>query len=112
MNRRELSSHLFTPFRAGTRTLASQLNAPTAPPPPAPPQVATIMARYCLPYEGTPCSVCSDRCPIAGAIIRDEDNLPRVDPAVCTGCGLCSDACPPPVRALRFDPKRDPRLDA
>jgi ferredoxin-type protein NapG len=71
------------------------------------PQVAVIAARSCLPYQGTPCTMCSDQCPVPGAIVF-EDDLPMVVPETCTGCRICWDVCPAPVNAILMIPRRTP----
>ncbi|NLG85832.1 MAG: RnfABCDGE type electron transport complex subunit B, partial [Firmicutes bacterium] len=42
---------------------------------------------------------CARACPF-GAITMGEDNLPVIDPDVCTGCGVCVQTCPQSVLAL------------
>jgi hypothetical protein len=59
--------------------------AKTKPPGPNPHlEVAVIAARSCLPYQGTACTMCSDQCPVPGAIAFEE-NLPVIVPEICTG---------------------------
>jgi len=42
-----------------------------------------------------PCNPCETACPRGAITIGSPiTNLPRVDPAACTGCGLCLTACP------------------
>lgn len=65
----------------------------------APPRVAVIQGRACLVQKSLMCSVCAERCPVPGAILR-ERGLPRVVPDVCTGCGVCHDVCPAPRNAV------------
>ncbi len=62
-------------------------------------RVAVIQGRYCLAYQKSFCSVCSERCPEPGAIIT-ERGIPRVDADACTGCGICLDVCPAPKNAI------------
>lgn len=59
----------------------------------------------CLVYRGTTCSVCRERCPIAGCITLVEQR-PVIASALCDGCGLCVSGCPAPVLAIRFVPGR------
>jgi len=77
---------------------------PVKPPPaeakPAPgEELALILDRFCLAYQGSFCSVCSERCPEPGAIVV-EQGKPRVDPERCTGCRICHEVCPAPKNAV------------
>jgi Na+-translocating ferredoxin:NAD+ oxidoreductase RNF subunit RnfB len=82
--------------------------AKTKPPGPNPHlEVAVIAARSCLPYQGTACTMCSDQCPVPGAIAFEE-NLPVIVPEICTGCRICHDVCPAPVNAILMIPRRTP----
>lgn len=62
-------------------------------------RVAVIQGRYCLAYQKSFCSVCSERCPELGAIIT-EKGIPRIEADACTGCGICHDVCPAPKNAI------------
>ncbi|HRX16314.1 MAG TPA: RnfABCDGE type electron transport complex subunit B [Spirochaetota bacterium] len=42
---------------------------------------------------------CADVCPF-NAITMGEDNLPSIDPDLCTGCGKCVEACPRGIISL------------
>ena len=42
---------------------------------------------------------CEKACPF-DAITMGEDNLPKVDKALCTGCGICVEACPKDILEL------------
>jgi Na+-translocating ferredoxin:NAD+ oxidoreductase RNF subunit RnfB len=101
LSRREWLASLF----------GSRAQPPPAVPPPAepvsaqPPQVAVIMGRFCLAYQGESCSVCLEQCPIPGAIVT-ERGLPSVDPNLCDGCGICIGACPAPQPAILKVTKR------
>lgn len=66
--------------------------------------LAIIAGRDCLAYQGTFCTACHERCPVAGAIAV-ERGLPRVVPETCTGCGVCHEACPAPENAIRVVPR-------
>jgi Pyruvate/2-oxoacid:ferredoxin oxidoreductase delta subunit len=84
---------------------------PTTTPPAAPvvvappePTFAVIAGRHCLAYQHSFCSVCRERCPIAGAVII-ERGIPRIDPSLCTGCRICHEVCPAPVNAIRLIPR-------
>jgi Pyruvate/2-oxoacid:ferredoxin oxidoreductase delta subunit len=99
MSRRELFSCLFRVGRNGS-SLEQRSNAVESAP-----KTAIVQGRFCLAYRNSFCSVCSERCPVPGAIIK-ERGLPRVDPALCTGCGICHDLCPAPRNAILMIPKR------
>ena len=71
------------------------------------PPLALILDRFCLAYQGSFCSVCSERCPAEGAITV-EQGKPRVNPDSCTGCKICHDVCPAPKNAV-FLVARKPR---
>lgn len=71
------------------------------------PTLALILDRFCLAYQGSFCSVCSERCPTDGAI-RVEQGRPRVNPDLCTGCKICHEICPAPKNAI-FLVSRKPR---
>lgn len=66
-----------------------------------PPPLALILDRFCLAWQGSFCSVCSERCPEPGAILT-ENGKPRVNPDRCTGCHICHDVCPAPKNAVFF----------
>jgi ferredoxin len=71
------------------------------------PPLALILDRFCLAWQGSFCSVCSERCPAGGAITV-EQGKPRVNPDFCTGCRICHDVCPAPKNAV-FLVARKPR---
>jgi ferredoxin len=71
------------------------------------PQLALILDRFCLAWQGSFCSVCSERCPEPGAILT-ENGKPRVNPDLCTGCKICHEVCPAPKNAV-FLVSRKPR---
>lgn len=62
-------------------------------------ELALILDRFCLAYQGSFCSVCSERCPELGAIVVTMGK-PRVEPDKCTGCRVCHDVCPAPKNAV------------
>lgn len=64
---------------------------------------AQVTAHLCLAHHGTTCSVCSERCPVAGAIVVEEGK-PRVQEDACTGCGVCRYVCPAPENAILLMP--------
>jgi Na+-translocating ferredoxin:NAD+ oxidoreductase RNF subunit RnfB len=63
------------------------------------PQVAVIQGRFCLAYQRSFCTTCSERCPETGAIVV-EKGIPRVVAEACTGCGICHSVCPAPRNAI------------
>ncbi len=71
------------------------------------PQLALILDRFCLAWQGSFCSVCSERCPEPGAILT-ENGKPRINPDLCTGCKICHEVCPAPKNAV-FLVSRKPR---
>ena len=64
---------------------------------------ASIRTPNCLAYNGTICTVCSERCPVEGAIDLI-GGRPRIDEATCTGCGVCQHVCPAPYNAVLILP--------
>jgi len=72
---------------------------------PEPEGVMRIFPDACLGYTSF-CSVCSERCPVEGAIVI-EAGRPRIVESACDGCGECLRVCPAPKKALRFV-KREP----
>ncbi len=71
------------------------------------PQLALILDRFCLAWQGSFCSVCAERCPVEGAVIVQQGK-PRVNPDFCSGCRICHDVCPAPKNAV-FLVSRKPR---
>ncbi len=65
---------------------------------------ASIRKPYCLPHRGTTCTVCSERCPVEGAI-EVVDGKPVIDEATCTGCGVCQHVCPAPYKGVLILPR-------
>lgn len=62
-------------------------------------RVAIIQGRFCLAYQKSFCSVCSERCPESNAI-EVSSGIPRIVADQCTGCGICFDVCPAPQNAI------------
>lgn len=71
-----------------------------------PPVMATarIDPVACLPWQGQPCRMCVDQCPVPGAISTDSQGRPEIDPKTCTGCGVCVQVCPAPRLAIEHRP--------
>jgi Na+-translocating ferredoxin:NAD+ oxidoreductase RNF subunit RnfB len=80
----------------------------TAPATPATPRTAIIQGRFCIALTSF-CSVCVERCPVAGAMTK-ERGMPMVVADVCTGCGVCHDVCPAPRNAVLMLPRRPSTL--
>ncbi len=64
---------------------------------------AFITAQLCLAYQQTPCSVCSQHCPVED-VIRVDDGKPAITQDNCTGCGVCRQVCPAPENAILLMP--------
>jgi ferredoxin len=69
------------------------------------PPLALILDRFCLAWQGSFCSVCSERCPVDGAITVQQGK-PRVNPDLCTGCRICHEVCPAPKNAVFLVPRK------
>jgi ferredoxin-type protein NapG len=67
---------------------------------------AMIVEQTCLAHQGTFCTVCSERCPVPGAIVLS-GGKPRVVEERCTGCGVCFHVCPAPQNAVIAMPLPD-----
>ncbi|MCC6358981.1 MAG: 4Fe-4S binding protein [Phycisphaerales bacterium] len=61
--------------------------------------VAYIERADCLAYTGSFCTVCSERCPVPGAIELSQ-GTPTIRAERCTGCGVCAEVCPAPANAI------------
>ena len=64
---------------------------------------ARITEHLCLAYHHTTCTICSERCPVTGAI-SVKDGKPTIDDDTCTGCGVCRYICPAPENAILLMP--------
>lgn len=64
---------------------------------------ARVTEHLCLAHHHTTCTVCSERCPVDGAVTVTEGK-PTVDEDVCTGCGVCRYVCPAPENAILLMP--------
>jgi ferredoxin-type protein NapG len=65
--------------------------------------IARIDATTCLAYQGSFCSVCSERCPVEGAVAITAGK-PHIVEDACTGCGVCQHVCPAPHNAVLLMP--------
>lgn len=61
-------------------------------------RVVRIRNEDCLATRSF-CSVCSERCPVPGAIVVTLGR-PRINEVACDGCGTCIDVCPAPTKAI------------
>lgn len=110
LSRRGLFSLLGRPLRttadAGKPVIAAVSGSvnPPAPAAEAQAKVAIIQGRFCLAYTSF-CTVCSERCPVSGAM-KVEKGIPMVVADTCTGCGICHDVCPAPTNAVLVLPRR------
>lgn len=68
-------------------------------------QFALILDRFCLAHQGGFCSICSEHCPEAGAIVVTLGK-PQVVADLCSGCRKCLDVCPAPQKAVFLVPKQ------
>lgn len=68
--------------------------------------VAYIERAACLAYTGSFCTVCSERCPVPGAIELSQGR-PTIRAELCTGCGVCAEVCPAPANAVVVMPLAD-----
>ncbi len=64
---------------------------------------ARVTEHLCLAHHHTTCTVCSERCPVEGAITVT-DGKPTVVEDACTGCGVCRYVCPAPENAILLMP--------
>lgn len=94
MSRRAWFSRMFAPLKPAKEIAARQ----------AAPQVAVIAGRLCLAYQGSACTVCSEQCPVPGAIVI-EGGYPGVVADTCTGCRVCHEVCPAPKNAILMVPR-------
>ena len=64
---------------------------------------ARITNQTCLAYHNQSCTVCSEQCPVEGAI-EVIAGQPRIVEETCTGCGVCRYVCPSPENAILLMP--------
>jgi len=66
---------------------------------------ASIDKQSCMAHQGSFCTVCSEHCPVPGAITT-EAGKPTIHASACTGCGVCQYVCPAPQKAILVIPIR------
>jgi MinD superfamily P-loop ATPase len=64
---------------------------------------ARVTEQSCIAHHGTTCTVCSERCPVSGAITL-ADGKPTIHESICTGCGVCRYVCVAPENAILLMP--------
>ena len=101
ISRRKAFGAFLSPLKRFTESLSESASAqnPTGEALANTPQVAVIQGRFCLAYQRSFCSTCSERCPEEGAIVV-EMGIPRIVADACTGCGICHSVCPAPRNAI------------
>jgi MauM/NapG family ferredoxin protein len=53
-----------------------------------------LVPERCVTWNGTPCRVCAEACPVGErALIMDEGGHPVIRAEGCVGCGVCVRAC-------------------
>lgn len=65
---------------------------------------ASVLPFSCLATAPGGCSVCAERCPVPGALVR-EAGRPVISKDMCTGCGVCHHVCPAPSNAIMILPR-------
>jgi len=65
--------------------------------------MARIDILTCLAHTGSFCTVCSEQCPVDGAI-EVHQGRPRIIEDCCTGCGVCHHVCPSQENAVLLMP--------
>lgn len=68
--------------------------------------IARIDMFTCLAHTGSYCTVCSEHCPVDGAI-ELTNGKPRINEETCTGCGVCQHVCPAPANAVLLMPVKE-----
>ena len=63
--------------------------------------LACINPETCLPFNGTVCTACVERCPVEKALTI-EAGRPVVHADSCTGCGVCLYVCPGPDETIQL----------
>jgi ferredoxin len=88
---------------ASTRPATSGGREGRAEPPPRVPVTSPLrlLRDRCLAWQRSFCTVCSERCPEAGAIVLDEGRPVLVEER-CTRCGDCIAVCPAPINAFEL----------
>ena len=74
---------------------------------PLPPGFGVEVQRWRCMALSSFCSVCTERCPVPGALSLVE-GFPVVQPS-CNGCGQCIRVCPAPINAFQLVPRPTPQ---
>lgn len=105
LSRRGLFSLFGRSFGANPKVAVQPASVEAVPAPvEAAPKVAVIQGRFCLAYTSF-CTVCSERCPVPGAI-QVQNGIPMVVAGTCTGCNVCHEVCPAPTNAVLLVPRQ------
>ena len=68
--------------------------------------LAVVNQDACFAWQGEPCALCVQACPIgSAALVQVTGKGPRVIAEGCTGCGVCTNVCPSRPRAIRIKPQ-------
>ena len=65
-----------------------------------------LVSENCLAYVGKECVVCSEMCPVSGAVTITDDLKPIFQGEKCVGCGVCIYYCPAEPKALKLQPNQ------
>ena len=59
----------------------------------------------CLTFQGIPCRICVDACPIGeAALTQDDAGKPVLRRESCVGCGACAGSCPTSPSSFELSP--------
>ena len=64
-----------------------------------------LIPERCVTFEGSPCRVCVDACPMGDrALVQDEAGHPVLKKEGCVGCGVCVRECITSPSSFQFHP--------
>jgi ferredoxin-type protein NapG/ferredoxin-type protein NapH len=70
--------------------------------------VLELSPERCITYNGSPCQVCADACPVGeAALAMDQNGHPVIRAEGCVGCGVCVKACVALPSAYSLKPLED-----